>query len=77
MTKDRRFAINLRTVRIARGFTQRELSKKIEMNPRRIDMIEGFRCIVGIEEAIKICGFLDVDLNKMLTAKAELNVSWV
>ncbi len=54
----------IRQLRIERGFSQEELSEKIDISPRHMCTIENGNSFPSIETFIKIAQILEIDINE-------------
>ena len=55
------FAVNLRRLRHARGFSQEELAQAANINRSYYSKLEAGRTYVGLEIIGKLCGVLEVE----------------
>jgi len=53
----------IRQIRIEKGFSQEELSEKIDISPRHMCTIENGKSFPSIETFVKISQVLDIDIN--------------
>ncbi len=53
----------IRQLRIEKGFSQEELSEKIDISPRHMCTIENGNSFPSIETFIKIASILEIDIN--------------
>lgn len=53
----------IRQIRIEKGFSQEELSEKIDISPRHMCTIETGNSFPSIETFVKISEILDIDIN--------------
>lgn len=63
----------IRQIRLEKGFSQEELSEKIDISPRHMCTIENGKSIPSIETFVKIAQVLDVDINKFFNLTPESN----
>lgn len=61
--------MNLRKIRKARGITQFNLSKVIDVHPQRISEIEHGKSDLRFREAVKAAEFLGVTLDELAGLK--------
>lgn len=54
----------IRQIRIDKGFSQEQLSEKIDISPRHMCTIENGNSFPSIETFVNICEILDIDINK-------------
>ena len=53
----------IRQIRLGKGFSQEELSEKIDISPRHMCTIENGNSFPSIETFVKIAEILDIDIN--------------
>lgn len=63
----------IRQIRIEKGFSQEELSEKIDISPRHMCTIENGNSFPSIETFIKIAEILDININEFFNITAETN----
>lgn len=63
----------IRQIRIERGFSQEELSEKIDISPRHMCTIENGKSFPSIETFVKISEILDIDINDFFNLTPENN----
>lgn len=63
----------IRQIRLEKGFSQEELSEKIDISPRHMCTIENGKSIPSIETFVKIAQVLDVDINKFFNLTPDNN----
>jgi len=54
----------IRQMRIEKGFSQEQLSEKIEISPRHMCTIENGNSFPSLETFVNISEILDIDINK-------------
>jgi transcriptional regulator with XRE-family HTH domain len=62
------FGKQLKSIREKRGVTTEELAKVLDVNARSIWQIETGRRLTTLPNLVKICNFLKIDPNALLTA---------
>ena len=63
----------IRQIRKERGFSQEELSEKIDISPRHMCTIENGNSFPSIETFVKISEILDIDINEFFNLKNKTN----
>ena len=53
----------IRQIRLEKGFSQEELSEKIDISPRHMCTIENGNSFPSLETFVKISKILDIDIN--------------
>ncbi|MBO6087435.1 helix-turn-helix transcriptional regulator [bacterium] len=59
----------IRQIRIEKGFSQEQLSEKIDISPRHMCTIENGNSFPSLETFVNICEILDIDINKFFNIK--------
>lgn len=62
----RNFAINLRALRKAKGFTQERLAHEADFSYKYLQELEGGKKCPSLIIVIRLCKALDVSLNEMI-----------
>ncbi len=71
------FAQNLSIVRRARGLSAKELSEQCKLKSlKRISDIEELKGDPKLDEVVKICIALSVEVNPMLCQSAKVNINF-
>lgn len=63
----------IRQIRKEKGFSQEELSEKIDISPRHMCTIENGNSFPSIETFIKIAEILDININDFFNLNVENN----
>lgn len=63
----------IRQIRKEKGFSQEELSEKIDISPRHMCTIENGNSFPSIETFIKIAEILDININDFFNLNVESN----
>ncbi len=63
----------IRQIRKEKGFSQEELSEKIDISPRHMCTIENGNSFPSIETFIKIAEILDININNFFNLNVESN----
>ena len=58
--------VTLRLIRMARGLTQQEIAKELNISINKYSRIERNPCNAKVSELIKVCNFLKVDINDIV-----------
>ena len=65
----------IRQIRLEKGFSQEELSEKIDISPRHMCTIENGNSFPSLETFVKISQILDIDINKFFNLTSSTNDS--
>lgn len=63
----------IRQIRVEKGFSQEELSEKIDISPRHMCTIENGNSFPSIETFIKIAEILEININEFFNLTPETN----
>ena len=58
--------VTLRLIRMARGLTQQEIAKELNISINKYSRIERNPYNAKVSELIKVCNFLKIDINDIV-----------
>lgn len=69
------FGENLRKLRKSKGFTQEELSEKLEITQKHLSMLETGTQFASAQLISKICGVLDIEPAELFSSEISVSES--
>ena len=74
---DNNIGENIKKYRKIKGFTQAELSEKIDVVPQYFNKIENGKSLPSLDTLIKICNELDISADELIYGKQKIETALI